>query len=271
MPMSMGHIRNLEAFNLSYNNLWSSIPTSLESFPHINYFNVSFNALTGEIPMGGAFQNFTMDSFLANKDLCGIERFHVPPCRRKKRVSSRLLYILLGVTAYIVVVSTILIFIIIYSGKKDKETTKADDFPLLALERIFYCEILQEPEQFSKSKLLRIGSFRSIYKGFFQDGKVWAIKVFNLELEFAFEKFEMECEVLHIIRRRNLTQVIGSCSNNDFEALVLKYIPNGRLEKWLYSETCCLDVVQRLNIMINVGFALEYLHHSCSTPIIHYI
>ncbi|KAL8511694.1 hypothetical protein ACS0TY_018208 [Phlomoides rotata] len=31
----------------------------------------------------------------------------------------------------------------------------------------------------------------------------------------------------------------------------------------------CLDVMQRLNIMIDVASALEYLHHGYSTPIVH--
>ena len=41
------------------------------------------------------------------------------------------------------------------------------------------------------------------------------------------------------------------------------------LEKWLYSHNHFLDILQRLNIMIDVASALEYLHHGHTTPVVH--
>ncbi|KAK2985340.1 LOW QUALITY PROTEIN: hypothetical protein RJ640_028654, partial [Escallonia rubra] len=78
------------------------------------------------------------------------------------------------------------------------------------------------------------------------------------------ESFETECEVLRNIRHRNLTEVIICCSNLDFRALVLEYIPNGSLEDWLYSRDHDLDIKQRLDIMIDEACALDYLHHEYS-------
>ncbi|XP_073138562.1 probable LRR receptor-like serine/threonine-protein kinase At3g47570 [Henckelia pumila] len=71
------------------------------------------------------------------------------------------------------------------------------------------------------------------------------------------------------VRHKNLVRVISCCSNTDFKALVLEYIPNGSLEKWLYSPTNSLDLLQRLNITIDVAQAIEYLHHGNPSPIIH--
>ncbi|KAM3394085.1 hypothetical protein P3S68_003087 [Capsicum galapagoense] len=86
---------------------------------------------------------------------------------------------------------------------------------------------------------------------------------------FPFKSFDTECEVLHSLRHRNLIKVITSCSNHDFKALVLTDMPNGSLEKYLYSHNYFLDIRQRLSIMIDVACALEYLHHGCSLPVIH--
>jgi LRR receptor-like serine/threonine-protein kinase FLS2 len=55
----------------------------------------------------------------------------------------------------------------------------------------------------------------------------------------------------------------------DFKAFVLEYMPNGNLEKWLYSQYHCLSILQRQNIMIDVASTLEYLHYGYSTPIVH--
>ncbi|XP_070014496.1 probable LRR receptor-like serine/threonine-protein kinase At3g47570 [Nicotiana sylvestris] len=46
-------------------------------------------------------------------------------------------------------------------------------------------------------------------------------------------------------------------------------MPNGSLDKWLYSHNYFLDIMQRLKIMIDVACALVYLHHECSSPVIH--
>ncbi|XP_022732973.1 probable LRR receptor-like serine/threonine-protein kinase At3g47570 [Durio zibethinus] len=46
-------------------------------------------------------------------------------------------------------------------------------------------------------------------------------------------------------------------------------MPNGSLEKWLHSEHYFLDILQRINIMIDVASALEYHHAGQPTPIIH--
>ncbi|ESR34637.1 hypothetical protein CICLE_v10007062mg, partial [Citrus x clementina] len=67
--------------------------------------------------------------------------------------------------------------------------------------------------------------------------------MFHQNCAMALKSFEAECEVMKNIRHRNHVKRISSCSNEDFKAL--------------------------LNIMIDVASALEYLHFSHSTPVIH--
>ncbi|RVX13490.1 Receptor kinase-like protein Xa21 [Vitis vinifera] len=124
--------------------------------------------------------------------------------------------------------------------------TQAESLPLATWRRISYQEIFQAANGFSGGNLLGRGSFGSVYRGTLSDGKDVAIKVFNMQEEAAFKSFDAECEVMRHIRHRNLIKIISSCSNSyiDFKAL-------------------------RLNIMIDVALAMEYLHHSCSTPIVH--
>ena len=42
---------------------------------------MSSNELQGEIPSGGPFANFSAQSYVMNKALCGAARLEVPPCK----------------------------------------------------------------------------------------------------------------------------------------------------------------------------------------------
>ncbi|XP_057797606.1 receptor kinase-like protein Xa21 [Salvia miltiorrhiza] len=270
IPVSLGSITGLETLDLSYNNLSGSVPESLEALQHLDNFNVSFNGLSGEIPSGGPFMNFTMESFKGNKALCGIPKFDVPHCqvlnnhRSKRKKVEFILFILAGVSVFTAIMC--LGFIFLKNKRKDKATNAILS---VAPERISYYEISRATQQFNESNLLGIGSFGSVYRGILENGNDIAVKVFKLQSEAAFKSFDVECEVLRNIRHRNLTKVITSCSNEEFKALVLEYMPKGNLEKWLYTHNYCLGFIQRVNIMIDVGSALEYLHHGYSTPIVH--
>nr|XP_027095892.1 probable LRR receptor-like serine/threonine-protein kinase At3g47570 [Coffea arabica] len=46
-------------------------------------------------------------------------------------------------------------------------------------------------------------------------------------------------------------------------------MPNGNLEKCSYSHNHFLDMFQRINIMIDVAYAFEYLHYGYDTPVVH--
>ncbi|PPD89733.1 hypothetical protein GOBAR_AA03350 [Gossypium barbadense] len=116
---------------------------------------------------------------------------------------------------------------------------------------------------------MEIGSFGYVYKGRLSDGMEVAIKVFNFQTEGAFRSFDIECDALRNIVHRNIVKVITCCSSVDFKALVLDYMSNGNLEKWLHSKNCFLDIKQRVDIMIDVAVAIEHLHNGYPTPIIH--
>ncbi|RVW29852.1 Receptor kinase-like protein Xa21 [Vitis vinifera] len=122
---------------------------------------------------------------------------------------------------------------------------------------------------FSEANILGVGSFGSVFKGILSEGTLVAVKVLNLQLEGAFKSFDAECKVLARVRHRNLVKVISSCSNPELRALALQYMPNGSLEKWLYSFNYCFSLFQRVSIMVDVALALEYLHHGQAEPVVH--
>ncbi|WMV32107.1 hypothetical protein MTR67_025492 [Solanum verrucosum] len=270
IPDSFDKLLALEFLDLCYNNIGGEIPKSLEALVYLKYLNFSFNKLSGEIPTGGPFENATGQSFLSNDALCGDSKFNVSPCviqssKRKKTIL--ILCIILGVGLLFVVLALAYIFVRFQKTKKNKG--QADVSPAKGHERISYYELEQATEGFNESNLLGNGSFSMVYKRILKDGTIFAAKVFNVQLEGAFKSFDTECEILRNLRHRNLTKVITSCSNLDFKALVLEYMPNGTLDKWLYSHNLFFDLLQRLDIMIDVASAMDYLHNGYSMPVVH--
>ncbi|XP_052288713.1 receptor kinase-like protein Xa21 [Citrus sinensis] len=278
IPESFGELVSLEFLDLSNNDLSGVIPASLEKLLYLKSLNLSFNKLVGEIPRGGAFANFSAESFIGNDLLCGSPYLHVPLCKSSPHKKSRKQVILLGVvlplsTVFIVTVILVLTFGLITRCCKRRSTEvshiKAGMSPQVMWRRYSHDELLRATDQFSEENLIGIGSYGSVYKGRFPDGIEVAIKVFHLQREGALNSFDAECEILKTIRHRNLVKIISSCTNHNFKALVLEYMPKGSLEDCMYASNFNLDIFQRLGIMIDVASALEYLHFGHSNPIVH--
>ncbi|XP_031118782.1 probable LRR receptor-like serine/threonine-protein kinase At3g47570 [Ipomoea triloba] len=205
-----------------------------------------------------------------NKELCGNLRFHVPPCHstHHSRIKIRVLIALTFLGASLIITFVIIAFVLTNRQRKLHVPSMTDiGFPWDKL-RISYDELSRATSCFSQNNLIGSGSFGSVYKGTLDDGMLIAVKVFN-QLEDALESFNVEIEVLKNLRHRNLTKVITGCFAYDFKALVLEYMPNGSLDQWLHSQRNFLDMVQRLNIMIDVACGLDYLHNGYTMPVVH--
>ena len=270
IPDSMKNMLQLRHLDLSFNNLEGEIPNSLQVLSDLQYFNVSYNRLRGPIPHGGPFANFTNLSFLSNEALCGAP--WLQPCTstfEHESRTKRIVMIVLLASGSVILALVISIFLMRLKLRKKTLAPTHNLLPMATFERASFHQLRQITNGFSESNLLGSGSFGSVYKGIRENGMVWAIKVFDLQLEGAFKSFDRECEVLSCLRHRNLTRVISACSSLDFKALVLEYMPNGSLEKWLHVNHHVLSIMQRLDITIDVASGLEYLHYGYSTPIVH--
>ncbi|GJM99531.1 hypothetical protein PR202_ga16638 [Eleusine coracana subsp. coracana] len=150
---------------------------------------------------------------------------------------------------------------------------------------IAYSELVKATDGFSPTNLVGSGSFGSVYKGELgvqDDGirSLVAVKVLKLQTPGAVKSFIAECEALRNMRHRNLVKVVTACASiddrgNDFKAIVYEFMPNGSLEGWLHpdineqSEHRYLDLAKRVNILLDVAYALHYLHCDSPMPVIH--
>ncbi|KAK9178309.1 hypothetical protein WN943_027499 [Citrus x changshan-huyou] len=285
IPITFARLQKLQGLYLPFNKLVGSFPDELCHLARLAELVLLGNKLSGsipsclsEIPSGGIFANFTAESFMGNELLCGLPNLQVQPCKvskprteHKSRKEILLIVIVLPLSIALTIAITLpLKSKLIECGKRCTVLSNDSVLSSQATQRRFsYLELLQATDNFAENNIIGRGGFGSVFGARLEDGMKIAIKVFHEQCASALKSFEAECEVLKNIRHRNLIKVISSCSNNDFKALVLEYMSNGSLEDWLHSSNYVLNIFQRLNIMIDVASALEYLHFDHSTPIIH--
>ncbi|EHA8590704.1 receptor kinase-like protein Xa21 [Cocos nucifera] len=276
IPQTFGGLISINNLNLSSNDLRGAIPESLADLRYLAGLNLSFNRLEGKIPIGGIFSNLTIQSLKGNAGLCGAPELGFPPCSSNATVSNprrgqHVLKVALSVSASVLLlVACFSVLLVLLARRRRKKTTASTDPPHLNDHRLIsYHELIRATDNFSEANLLGRGSFGSVFKGRLDDGLDVAVKVLNLEMEAASRSFDAECRALRMVRHRNLIKIISTCSNLDFKALVLHYMPNGSLERWLYSHNYCLSLLQRINIMLDVASALEYLHHHHTQVVLH--
>ncbi|XWS51557.1 hypothetical protein CRYUN_Cryun12cG0186800 [Craigia yunnanensis] len=258
IPESFSGSISMEFLDLSCNNLSREIPKSLVNLFYLKYFNVSSNELQGEIPSGGPFANFTAQSYVKNKALCGAARLQVPPCKNgTSKGTWRTLFLL---KIFLPMVGSFYMLLLIHVLVKQYCQKSMIVPPSTKRRTILYLEIALATDGFSESNLLGTGGFGSVYKGTMKEEKNVAIKVFNMHIERAFRSFQDESKLLSITHHPNIVKLINSCCDDGFKALVLEYMPNGTLDKWLYTHNYFLNLLQRLNVMIEVASAMLYLH-----------
>nr|KAJ0227187.1 hypothetical protein LSAT_V11C100017950 [Lactuca sativa] len=292
IPESFRSLRGLEILDLSRNNLTGKIPEFLGDFVFFKSLNLSFNGFVGKVPEIGAFKNLSIVSIDGNTKLCGgFQGFQLPKCSsegssRKKRIPLSLIIVVPILT--VISVTLIVIFCLVYKSRYNKkvaEETSSDNenFP-----QVSYRRLHKATDGFSSANLIGSGKFSSVYKAILYEKNVAyavAVKVLKLEVHGADKSFFAECEALRSIRHRNLVKIVTSCSaldfqGNDFKALIYSYMVNGSLEDWLHQNTLvidpaneqsyrCLNFLQRLNILIDIASALDYIHCQCGSPMVH--
>ncbi|CAL4947996.1 unnamed protein product [Urochloa decumbens] len=273
LPDSIGKLLSIEELDLSSNMLSGSIPETLTNLSHLANLNLSFNSLDGQIPDRGVFSNITLLSLMGNNALCGLPRLGIAPCRNNKdqpwRKTQLLKVILPAVLAFFVLAACLymLVKVKVNIGRK---MTVPSDTDLQKYQLISYHELVRATSNFTDDNLLGAGSFGKVFKGKLDDGSVIAIKVLNMQHELASKSFDTECRALRMARHRNLVKIISTCSNLDFRALILEYMPYGSLDDWLYSnDGRQLSFLQRVGIMLDVAMAMEYLHHQHFEAVLH--
>ncbi|XP_044464727.1 MDIS1-interacting receptor like kinase 2-like [Mangifera indica] len=155
---------------------------------------------------------------------------------------------------------------------RTKPTTNGDMFKILNYDgRIMFEEVIKATEDFDIKYCIGTGGYGSVYKARLPGGKVVAVKKLHRSESGFLENFQNESHLLSQIRHRNIVKLYGFCLHKRCMFLIYEYIEKGSLFCLLRvdEEAVKLSWSKRVNIIKSVAYALSYLHHDCSSPIVH--
>ncbi|XP_047058793.1 LEAF RUST 10 DISEASE-RESISTANCE LOCUS RECEPTOR-LIKE PROTEIN KINASE-like 2.5 isoform X1 [Lolium rigidum] len=139
----------------------------------------------------------------------------------------------------------------------------------LAPKRYTYSEVMKLTS--SRSDQLGKGGYGVVFKGRLDDGRLVAVKFLH-ECKGNGDDFVNEVMSIGRTSHVNIVNLFGFCLEGSKRALIYEYMPNGSLDKYIYSENPkeILGWERLYAIAIGIARGLEYLHHSCNTRIVHF-
>ncbi|XP_059629046.1 rust resistance kinase Lr10-like isoform X1 [Cornus florida] len=137
--------------------------------------------------------------------------------------------------------------------------------------RYSYSDIKQMTKSF-KDKLGQ-GGYGSVFKGKLRSGDLVAVKVLNTSRGNG-QDFISEVATIGRIHHVNVVRMIGFCAEGSRRALVYDFMPNGSLDKFIFSrEENNLSIIRwdtMYEIAVGVARGIEYLHRGCAMQILHF-
>ncbi|CAL4965088.1 unnamed protein product [Urochloa decumbens] len=139
----------------------------------------------------------------------------------------------------------------------------------LAPKRYKYSEVIKITS--SLNNKLGEGGYGVVYKGRLHDGRPVAVKFLH-DCKGNGEEFVNEVMSIGRTSHVNIVSLYGFCLERSKWVLIYEYMPNGSLDRYIYSDNPKEMLGWQKLYLIAIGIArgLEYLHHSCNTRIVHF-
>ncbi|KAL5990307.1 hypothetical protein ACLOJK_011204 [Asimina triloba] len=286
IPHQLGKLQALEKLNLSHNSLNGSISPVFEQMISLTSIDFSYNDLEGSLPDSRAFQLAPLEAFAGNKGLCG-KLEGLPPCSSSvsshgnKKDSELVNVIVTPIVAALFFVFLLPAVSFIYLWRRKSaaamvtEVKSGNLFGILNFDdKIVYEDIMRATEDFSDKHCIGEDGYGRVYRAHLSTGQVVAVKRLR-QLEGGEQvdqrSFLNEIKALRETQHRNVVKLHGFYLHSQCSFLVYEYIERGSLARFLASEEGAveLDWAKRTNVIKGVAYALSYLHHDRTPPIVH--
>lgn len=134
-----------------------------------------------------------------------------------------------------------------------------------------FAGIADATNNFCSTNKLGEGGFGPVYKGKLQNGQEIAVKRLSKSSRQGIEELKNEVILISKLQHRNLVKLLGYCGEGEEDMLVYEYMPNKRLDAFLFDsrESALLDWNKRFNIIGGLARGLLYLHRDSQLRVIH--
>ncbi|KAJ4875082.1 L-type lectin-domain containing receptor kinase I.7 [Raphanus sativus] len=234
---------------------------------------VGFSGATGSIMVDQYVLGWSFSKSMASLQKIDISKLpEVPhPRNKNKSNSSRVLYALLGLVAFLVLV--LLFGAYMYRRNlyaEVREEWEKEYGPL----RYSYKSLYKATKGFSRSEFLGKGGFGEVYKGTLPRSielREVAVKKVSHDGEQGMKQFVAEIVCMRSLKHRSLVPLLGYCRRKHELLLVSEYMPNGSLDHCLFSDDdrATLPWWRRFAILKDIASALSYLHTEADQVVIH--
>lgn len=159
-----------------------------------------------------------------------------------------------------------------YKSQKEDQVKIAkflEDYKALNPTRYSFADIKKITNNFQDK--LGEGGFGKVFKGKLSSEIVVAVKLLSTSLGNG-DEFLNEVGTMTKIHHVNVVRLVGFCADGTKRALVYDFLPNGSLEKFIFSENenNSLNWTTLQDIALGIGKGIEYLHEGCDQQILHF-
>ncbi|KAE8785147.1 putative receptor-like protein kinase [Hordeum vulgare] len=156
-----------------------------------------------------------------------------------------------------------------YNNRRDNIKEILGNYGSLAPRRYKFSHLKKITKSFGEK--LGEGSYGMVYKGTVPDGRHVAVKFLH-DTTGNGEEFVNEVVSIRRTSHVNVVTLLGFCLEGSKRALIYDYMPNGSLDKFIYTENSkqTLGWEKLYEIAMGIARGLEYLHRGCNTRIIHF-
>ncbi|XXG83081.1 hypothetical protein AAC387_Pa10g0923 [Persea americana] len=137
------------------------------------------------------------------------------------------------------------------------------------LRRYSYSRVKKITKNFKEK--LGEGGYGSVFKGKLSTGCLVAIKMLKTTKGNG-QDFINEVATIGRIHHVNVVRLLGFCSEGSKRALIYEFMPNGSLEKYIFTEENrnSLSWNEMYQIALGIARGIEYLHQGCDMRILHF-
>ncbi|OAE34465.1 hypothetical protein AXG93_3472s1000 [Marchantia polymorpha subsp. ruderalis] len=281
IPDGLGLLTNLQILDVRNNHFSGTVPQTFAALPNLKTLLLDNNTFTG-IPEVLANKNGLEISFANNPN---IEILADPEASK----SSNSVGVIIGVVVAVLVIGIgITVWAVMFRRRRKRKSEGGDQVSKEDMPESAQSFTLKEIKAITNDykTVIGKGGFGPVYLGRLPDGKEVAVKVRASDSKQGADEFLNEVRLLSRLHHRNLVSLIGYCLEAQQQILLYVYMPQGTLQDHLFQKASSnpststsdssivsiretLSWKKRLDIAINAGRGLEYLHKDCRPPVIH--